>query len=237
MAIEKEKAMKEVAPTVIFIVGLGAPASIYTAYLENLRSHLPQMELHILEWWKQTDFGVAGLQSTMEGKEVIVIGHSAGSVLALQAFSKGPGQIKKIIMLDSHFLRTQSALPGISQMLDLMLNQDDAATQNKVRAAYAQVVENDSSFKAALQFAVDWVNAYFDQVCPQLKAMPQSSVLYIGFTNPTYQKLNAENEEALLASWKKWGVDVEFFPSNHFDLIEVEQAAAINQLIADWLNH
>ena len=44
---------------VVFIVGLGAPATLYSDYLDNLKNPLPQTKLLVLEWWNQDDYGIS----------------------------------------------------------------------------------------------------------------------------------------------------------------------------------
>ena len=222
--------------TAIFIVGLCAPASLYADYLDNLKKHLPQTKLFVLEWWNQDDFGVSALQSYIGNSEVILIGHSAGSVIALQALARWPDLVKKIIMLDSHFLHSQSALPSVSGMLEIMLSKDDSTIKKRVKSAYAPIIDNSIVFDKALKFAIGWVNASFDQVCPMFNAMLAHSALQIAFTNSGYQVLNAEDKKALSALWGKFSVDVEFLTMNHFDLIDEKYAASVNRLIALWLD-
>jgi len=220
----------------IFIVGLCAPASLYADYLDDLKKHLPQTKLFVLEWWNQDDFGVNALQSYIGNSEVILIGHSAGSVIALQALARWPDLVKKIIMLDSHFLHSQNALPSVSRMLDIMLSKDDSTIKNKVKSAYSPIVDNSLVFNKALKFAMEWVNASFNQVCPMFNTMPAHSALHIAFTNSGYQILNAEDKKALSALWERFSVDVKFLSMSHFDLIDGKYAASINQLIAFWLS-
>lgn len=227
--------MDDMNKIVVFIVGLGAPANLYTDYLDDLKKHLPQTKLLILEWWNQDDFGMHMLQSYIGNSDVILIGHSAGGVIALQALAKWPDLVKKIIMLDSHFLRTKNTLLSVSRMLDIMLSKDNIIIKNKVKNAYAPIIDDSVAFNKALDFAIEWVNVSFDQVCTRFNTMPAHSALHIGFTNSGYQILNAEDEKALLASWGKLNVDAKFIPMNHFDFIDKKYAAEVNQLIGGWL--
>lgn len=227
--------MDDINKVAVFIVGLGASASLYADYLDNLKKYLPQTKLFVLEWWNQDDFGISALQSYIGNSNVILIGHSAGGVIALQAVAKWPALVKKIILLDSHFLRTKNTLLTVSRMLDTILSKTNLTIKNKVKNAYAPIIDNSLAFNKALEFAVEWVNTRFDQVCTMFNTMPAHSALQIGFTNSGYQILNDEDERVLLAFWEKFSVDVKFFPMNHFDLIEDQYAAGINQLIADWL--
>lgn len=222
--------------TIIFIVGLGAPAHLYADYLQNLKTLLPQSELLVLEWWSQDDFGMTQLQEYIGNSEVVLIGHSAGGSIALQAMMKWPALVKKIIMLDSHFLRTKNTLLSISRILDIMVNQDNVTIQNKVKDAYAPVVANSTQFTNALNYAIDWVNSSFDQACLHFNKMSAYSALLISFTNASYQMLDENDEIALLTQWKKFNVDVESLPMNHFDLIDKKHAAEINHLLVDWLH-
>jgi pimeloyl-ACP methyl ester carboxylesterase len=219
----------------VFLVGIGAPASLYIDYFDDLKAHLPETNVFVLEWWKQDDFGISALQSYLGKAEMMLIGHSAGSVIALQALAKWPASVKKIIMLDSHFQRSRNALPTVNGMLEIMLSQDPTELQDRVKNAYAPILENDLVFNRALEFAIKWVNDSFDQACTMLDAMPAHSALQIGFTNLAYQMLNAEDEKTLFAFWEEFGVDVECLPMNHFDLIDEQSAASINQVIAGWL--
>lgn len=227
--------MTGINKTAIFIVGLGAPANLYTNYLDNLKKYFPQTKFFVLEWWNQDDFGVNQLQSYISNSKVILIGHSAGGVIALQALAKWPKWVEKVIMLDSHFLRTKSHLLKVSHMLDIMLSNDNSTVNDRVKSAYAPIIDNSLAFNKALEFAIEWVNTSFDQVCPLFNTMPAHSALQIGFTNPSYQILNVKDKKALLASWEKFSVDVKFLPMNHFDLIDDKQADHINRLIADWV--
>src|SRR3990167_9228982 len=122
--------MDEIHKIAVFLVGLGAPASLYADYLDDLKKHLPHTKLFVLEWWSQDDFGMNALQSYIGNSDAILIGHSAGSVIALQAFAKWPALVKKIIMLDSHFLRTSNNLLIVSHMLDVMLSNDSSTLKN-----------------------------------------------------------------------------------------------------------
>lgn len=228
--------MNSINQRIIFIVGLGAPASLYDDYLEDLKKKMPQAEILVLEWWSQKDFGFHTLQFYMNHSNVILVAHSGGSVIALQALEKWPDQIKKIVMLDSHFLRTQKTLPTVTRMLDVMLKDDDIQIQNKVRQAYAPVVDDDIAFNQAFHWAVQWVNEKFELTCHLLNAMPMHSVLFIGFTNASYQILNPEEQNALSTLWKKFHVDIYFVLISHFYLIEKMSANAINQIIVDWLS-
>jgi pimeloyl-ACP methyl ester carboxylesterase len=227
--------MDNINKIAVFLVGLGSPASLYSDYINNLKKHLPKTTIFVLEWWSQDDFGINELQSYINNSEVILIGHSAGSVIALQAFAKWSTLVKKIIMLDSHFLRTRNVLPTISRMLDIMLSKDDSSIKNKVKSAYAPIIKNSLAFNKAFQFAIEWVSTSFNQVCTMFNAMPAHSALYIGLTNSSYQILSTEDEKAVLALWEQYSVDVKFLRMNHFDLIDDKYAVDINQLIARWL--
>lgn len=219
----------------VFLVGIGAPASLYVDYLDDLKAHLPETNVLILEWWKQDDFGINALQSYIGKSEMMLIGHSAGSVIALQALAKWPASVKKIVMLDSHFQRSRNALPTVSGMLEIMLSCDPTELQDRVKSAYAPILKDDLVFNRALEFAIEWVNDSFDQACTLLSAMPAHSALQIGFTNLAYQMLSPEDEKVLFALWEKFSVDVECLPMNHFDLIDERSASSINQVIAGWL--
>lgn len=222
---------------VVFIVGVGAPANLYADYFDDLKKRLPHITLFVLEWWKEDDFGINTLKSYINNSDVILIGHSAGSVLALQALVNWPCLVKKIIMLDSHFLRARNSLPTVSHMLDIILSKSNPTIKNKVENAYAPLLKNDLAFNSALTFAIEWVNDNFDRVCHIVAKMQEHSALHIGFTNSVYQILDAEDEKALLALWGKFGVDVKCFPMTHFDLINNKHAAIINQFIASWLHY
>jgi thioesterase domain-containing protein len=138
-------------------------------------------------------------------------------------------------MLDSHFLRSKKSLITVSGMLDIMLSKDNTTIKNKVKNAYAPIIDNSSDFDKALTYAVEWVNTHFDQACAMFNTMPEHSALHIGFTNSSYQLLSAEDKKAALASWAQFNVDVKFSPMNHFDLVDEKYAASVNQLIAAWL--
>lgn len=228
--------MDDINKTAVFIVGLGAPASLYADYLNDLKKYLPQTKIFVLEWWNQDDFGINALQSYIGNSDVILLGHSAGGVIALQALAKWPSLVKKIIMLDSHFLHTKNTLLTVSRMLDIMLSKDNLTIKNRVKNAYAPIIDNSLAFNKALDFAIEWVNTSFTQVCTMFNTMPAHSALHIGFTNPGYQILSDEDKKVLLLLWEKFNVDVKFLPMNHFDLIDDKYAASINQLIAAWIN-
>jgi pimeloyl-ACP methyl ester carboxylesterase len=225
----------EIPKVVIFIVGLGAPASLYSDYLSDLKKQLSQIKIFVLEWWNQDDFGFSELRSYIGNSSVTLVCHSAGGSIGLQAFAKWPNLVKKMIMLDSHFLRSKTTLLTVNRMLDIILNNDHVIINNKVKSAYAPIVDNSLFFNKALNFAVEWVNTSFDQTCALFNMMPDHSGLFIGFSNTHYQMLNAEDKKALYEIWEKFNVDVKFLPMNHFDLIDVKYAIMINQLIADWL--
>lgn len=216
---------------IVFIVGLGAPENLYKNYLVNLKKYLPQTEIFILEWWKQADFGVKALKSYIGNSKTILIAHSAGGVIALQALIQNPASVKKIIMLDSHFLSSKSALPTVSHMLDLMLIKDKENIKIAVEFAYAPILANNVAFNKALEFAIEWVNQYFNQACAQLKMTLPHSALHLGFTNSSYQVLNPEDEKAALQFWNKFNVDASTLPMGHFDLIDEMNADSINQVI------
>lgn len=227
--------LREVNKKVIFLVGLGSPASLYEDYFDDLKKNLPKIKLFVCEWWNQEDFGINSLQSYIDGSEVILIAHSAGGVIALEALAKWPSFVKKIILLDSHFLRTMNTLPTVNHMLDIMLRNDDSVIKDRVKNAYAPIIDNSVVFNKALKFAIDWVNSRFHQVSSKINAMPAHSVLFIGFSNSGYQILNPEDEKALLITWKKFNVAPKFLPMNHFDLIDTKYATQINQLLSKWL--
>jgi hypothetical protein len=156
-------------------------------------------------------------------------------VVALQALKRWPEAIKKIIMLDSHFLRTRNTLPTVERMLDIMFSEGDTALHHRVREAYEPLIENDALFNKALKFAIEWVNNYLDEACVLLKERTPHFTLLLGFTNSSYEKLKTEEEQALRASWEKFNVDVKCLPMNHFGLIDAAQGALINQWILTWL--
>lgn len=220
---------------IIFIVGLGAPACLYSDYLEDLKKQFPRAKVEVLEWWNQEDFGANRLQSCMDNSQTILIGHSAGGTIALQAFSKWPELVKKVIMLDSHFLRKGNALSNVSRALDSMISKANVTTQNRVKEAYAPILKNDIIFNKALTFAMKWVNEHFDRVCPLFNTMPVHSGLHVGFTNSSYDLLGEKDKKALLTSWEKFNVDVAFLPMGHFDLIDSKCATSVNQIIVDWI--
>lgn len=228
--------MKDKSRAVIFLVGLGAPASMYACYLDNLKSYLSLKACHVIEWWSQNDFGISELQSCMADSEAILIGHSAGGAVALHALEKWPNQVKKVIMLDSHFLRSADKLSSVSGMLEVMLQNDNVFLQDKVKNAYATVVKNDRVFRVALKYAIQWVNESFDQACMLTATMPAHSILFVGFTDSGYQSLDAEGVNKLSYYWDKFGVDVKFIPMGHFDLVDEQYADIINQSLAGWLS-
>lgn len=221
--------------TVIFIVGIGAPAELYIDYLADLKEQISPTKLWVLEWWNQHDFGMNLLQSYIDNSEVILIGHSSGSNLALQALIKWPKLVKKIIMLDPHFLRTTHTLPTVARMLDVILSEDNRVTQERVTKAYEPLINNDATFNNALKYAINWVHEDFDKSCNLLKTFPTHSVLFIVFTNSNYQIVNDGSKKIIRDLWENFNVDLRFLPTHHFDLIENKCARSINQLIKDWL--
>jgi pimeloyl-ACP methyl ester carboxylesterase len=221
--------------TIIFFVGLGAPANLYTHYLNDLRKRLPQTQLQVFKWWNQQDFDINILKSYIENTNVTFIGHSGGSVVSLKALMKWPHLIEKIIMLDSHFLKSRDSLPSVSDTLEIMLKHDNSIIQEHVKNAYKPVIENPANFNNAFQSAITWVNTWFNEACELLSTLPAHSALHIGFTNSRYEKLNIEDKKTLEVFWNKYHVDVKTFLINHFDLIDVKEAAAINQCIVEWL--
>lgn len=228
--------MEQRDQNLIFIVGVGAPANLYSDYLEDLKKRLPQKNLKVIEWWNQADFGITALDASIENADAILVCHSGGGTLGLQAIAKWPNNIKKIIMLDSQFLHKRPPLLTVSQILDVMLSQDDSTIKNKVKAAYAPIIDDDLIFNKSLNFAIAWVNKQFDSACLKLNTMAAHTALFMGFTNSGYQALSGEEKNTLLAFWKRFGVDVKFLPINHFDLIDKKHAVTINQMIVSWLN-
>lgn len=227
--------MDDIDIKVVFLVGVGAPASLYKDYLDNLKKHLPKAKVFVLEWWNQEDFGISQLQSYIGNSEVMLIGHSAGSVIALQALMKWPAFVTKIVMLDSHFQRSKNALPTVSRMLEVMLSNNKPSIKNKIETAYAPHIDDASNFNKALSFAIEWVNTSFDSARNLFNVMPAHSALLIGFTNMSYRIMSSDDETTLTQSWKNFNVDVKSIPMNHFDLIDARYGESINQLIRNYV--
>lgn len=87
--------MSTITPVTLFFVGIGAPAHLYTDYLDDLKNRLPETKLHVIEWWNQPDFDTREIESYIDHSELTLIAHSAGGVIALQVLEKWFNFVKK----------------------------------------------------------------------------------------------------------------------------------------------
>lgn len=218
---------------ILFLVGIGANAEIYQPFLQELQHQYPHAKLQTLVWWQEQDLGMKSIHNLLQDKKTLLIGHSAGGVIALKTFQQWPQLVQKIVMLDSHIIHQTNKLPSIEKMLSVMLEGDTPATQKIVQQAYAQVVQDDTQFYQAFHALVQWVNSDFELVAARFNSMPKF-VLHVGFTDCNYKKYEADAMRTEQEVWGKFGIDVRCLPMNHFDLIEPAQARVINKLIADW---
>jgi pimeloyl-ACP methyl ester carboxylesterase len=220
---------------VIFLVGLGSSADLYSELLHNLHEQFPQAEFSIIEWWKHPDFGMGDLKVKLQNSNAILIGHSGGGMLALKAFAEWPGQVQRIIMLDSHIIHQISKLPSVDQMLTIMLAGDSPGVKQQIENAYASVKKDDTQFYQAFTYVVAWVNSDFERVAMNINKMPPHFVLHVGFTDSNYKTLGSAAMTTENELWGKYGMDVTCMPMNHFDLVDSSRAMALSRLISVWL--
>ncbi len=220
--------------TIVFLVGLGAPNELYNDLIKNIKEHIPHDIFHVLEWWNQDDFGKKALNQYLENTNALLIGHSAGGSIAIQALADSPDVVRQVVMLDSHTLKGIKQLPSIEKFLDILLSHDDEEIINQVRNAYAPLIKDSSAFDRTLEFLSEWVKNDLTTVCTSIKAMSDHRVLHMGFTNSQYEVLDAEHENELKNFWGQYHFDTEFLPMSHFDLIKPRFAKMIVQKISEW---
>jgi len=221
--------------TIVFLVGVGAPIELYNDLIESIREQIPHEAFHVLEWWNQDDFGKNELNRYLQNTSAILIGHSAGGSMAIQALADSPDVVRRVVMLDSHTLKGMKPLPSIEKFLDILLSRDSAEVIDKVRNAYASVVKDSRAFDRALEFLSEWVKNDLPEVCSIIKAMQDHMVLHMGFTNSQYQVLDVEHENELKIFWGQYNFDTQFLPMSHFDLIEPSRAKLVVHKISSWL--
>ncbi|HSW71741.1 MAG TPA: alpha/beta hydrolase [Gammaproteobacteria bacterium] len=219
----------------IILVGLGAPSSLYATLSENISKTQPQFPIQILNWWDCADFGKQDLENATRNKQTLLIAHSAGGVIALQAIADAPQNIKRVIMLDTHALSKITHLLQVEHLLEIVLSGSDPKVRNQVIQAYQPIINRHQSFDASLQFAANWANTRLDETGKQIQQMAPHRVLHIGFTDSSYQLLDQAHEAEQRAFWIKYQIDKEFMPMHHFDLVLQEQAAAITSQMMTWL--
>lgn len=222
--------------TIVFLVGLGAPIDLYSDLIKNIRELIPHEAFHVLQWWNQDDFGKNELNRYLKNTNAILIGHSAGGSIAIQALADAPDVVRRVVMFDSHTLKGIKPLPSIEKFLDILLSPGSAEVINKVRNAYLQLVKDSTAFDRALEFLSLWVKNNLPEVCSKIKAMQDHTVLHMGFTNSQYQVLDAEHENELKNFWGQYNIDTQFLPMSHFDLITPSRAKLIAQKISSWLS-
>lgn len=222
--------------TIIFLVGLGAPIELYNNLIENIREQVPHKAFHVLEWWNQDDFGKNELNRYLQQTSTILIGHSAGGSMAIQALVDSPDVVQRVVMLDSHTLKGMKPFPPIEKFLDILLARDSAETIEKVRTAYIPVINDTTAIDRALEFLSAWVKNDFPEVCTTIKAMQDHTVLHMGFTDSHYQVLDTEHEIELKNFWGQYNFDTQFLPMSHFDLITPSSAKLIAHKISEWLD-
>lgn len=218
---------------ILFLVGIGANAGLYAAFVEELRKAFPQANVSVLEWWQQPDFGMQSLQKALQDDKTFLIGHSAGGVVSLQALQRWPEAVERVVMLDSHQIHNTGKLPSIPKMLEIMLAMDVSEIRQQVEAAYAPVVLDDTQFYKAFTALVQWVNSDLEDVFLQIKKLGHR-VLHVGFTDGNYKKLDGSGVQMEKELWGKFGIDIQCLPMNHFDLIEGRQAVVVCDAIKKW---
>ena len=222
--------------SIVFLAGLGAPIELYSDLIETIRTQIPHKKFHVLEWWSQHDFGKNELNRYLQNPNTILIGHSAGGSMSIQALADSPDVVRWVVMLDSHTLKGMSQLPSIEKFLDIILSCDSKEVIDKVRKAYVPLANDSKPFDRALLFLSEWVKNDFPKVCSAIKTMQDHTVLHMGFTDSQYQVLDAEHEKELSIFWGQNNFDTQFLPMTHFELILASRANMIVQEIADWLN-
>ena len=83
---------------------MGAPVNLYNNLAQGFRRYFPNAKLHILAWWDLADFGSKVINDLLQNSQAILLAHSAGGIIALQALDKFPANVKKLIMLDTHVI-------------------------------------------------------------------------------------------------------------------------------------
>lgn len=218
---------------ILFLVGIGAPTEIYQPLLQQLQQCYSLAKITSLNWWQQADFGRQDIETALQDRQTVLVGHSAGGVVALQAWQRWSQLVQKIVMLDSHIIYRASKLPSIDKMLSVMLEGDNETLKQIISQAYAPVKSNDTQFYSAFTTLVQWVNSDFELVAAKIKQKP-AFALHVGFTDTNYKKYNDDTIQQEQTIWGKYGVDVRCLPMNHFDLIESQHAREISKVIADW---
>ena len=169
--------------TIVFLAGLAAPVQLYSHLVENIRQQIPHGVFHVLEWWNQDDFGKKELNRYLQNTSAILIGHSSGGSMAIQALADSPDVVQRVVMLDSHTLIGMKPLPSIEKFLDIVLSPDSAEIIDKVRNAYAPVVKDSTAFDRAFEFLSQWMKNDLPKVGSAIKVMQGHTVLHMGFTN------------------------------------------------------
>lgn len=219
----------------IFIAGVGAPVDAYTHLIKRLQESIPHQSFHLLEWWSQDDFGEKALSKFVADGDAILVGHSSGGSMAIEALVQSPDKIKKVIMLDSHRLQSMSPFPPVEKMLEIMLGQDSPEIKRLVEQTYAPIILNSAVFLKAVNYLSQWVKNDFERVAAAIQKMPAHTVLHVGFTDNHYQILDATHEKEQEALWGKYNIDVECLPMTHFDLLSADKTDIIMKLLISWL--
>lgn len=222
--------------SIIFLAGLGAPIAIYNDFIQLLRDQIPHKTFHTLEWWQQQDFGSKELAGFLQDKHSILIGHSAGGSIALNALAHSPESIQRVIMLDSHTLKGMNKLPSIESFLAILLSQDSHEVIERVGEAYQLVVNDPAQFDRALLFVSAWVKDDLAQVFAKIESMDTHTVLHIASTDAHYKMLDEENKKEVMRFWSQHRIDAECIPMTHFDLIMPDHASSIVKAISRWLD-
>ena len=220
--------------SIVILTGLGAPISLYQQLADDLRSALPKQDIHIINWWEHEDFGQEILAKTIRNTQTILIAHSGGGVIALQALMQSPELVKRAILLDTHFLHKIPSLT-IDAMLETMLQHDNPEIKNRILEAYEPTIKNSASFFRSFHYALGWVNSSFKECLTSIQKMPAHTVFHIGFTDSSYQALDSQHIIQNQALWNPYKVDTESMPMSHFDLVIPTQAKRVASGIIKWL--
>jgi pimeloyl-ACP methyl ester carboxylesterase len=221
--------------TIVFLAGLGAPIQLYHPLLEIIREQIPHQAFHTMEWWNQNDYGKNEIQRYLQHSNAILIGHSSGGSMAIQALVDSPDKIQRVVMLDSHAPTATKPLPSIEKFLDTILSPDSTEIIAKVRNAYAPLVNDSTAFDRAFEYLSQWVKYDLPKVGSTIKSMQDHTVLHMGFTNSHYQVLDAKEEHELITLWGQYHFDTQFLPMSHFELIKPSHAKIVVEKISSWL--
>lgn len=229
--------MREKLPfdSIIFLVGIGAPANLYHYLVTNIVEQFG-IDVKTIVWWDQDDCGVKELDSILKDKKVLLVGHSAGGIIALQALERHPNSITNLIMLDSHIVHSSKFTPKMPDFLESMIKNNNSSVIDAVNEAYIPVLQDPSDFDASIKKIITWNDTNLSKVLAKIKSKSHS-VFYISCTDQHYQMHDDNSEHEMLDVWKESGIDLFFMPMNHFDLILPQFAKNISIQIANWFKN